>query len=68
MIAAQACHSARSEAESQNPPLGKRWPGGGSCDCTQDDMAWAAQDEMAWAQDGIACAQDGTARAQGGMA
>jgi len=30
-------HSARSEAQSQNPPLGRRIPARGSCDFAQDD-------------------------------
>jgi len=30
-------HSARSEAQSQNPPPSSRHPGRGSCDCAQDD-------------------------------
>jgi heparan-alpha-glucosaminide N-acetyltransferase len=33
----KAGHSARSEAQSQNPPQGKRIPARGSCDCAQDD-------------------------------
>ena len=34
-----ATHSARSEAESQNPPQGKRVPMRGPCDFAQDDKA-----------------------------
>ena len=37
MSGGQARHSARSGAESQNPPQGERVPVRGSCDFAQDD-------------------------------